>query len=297
MLLAIAGFVVLIIVAGVYGERILSFVTHSYSGNSDSELTLAEEEFVDKLLEEWSRDFHLTTIDQVAQNEGIECTPEFRYRIASYLARTPMLHRQLVQWKAPTVSLTNDEKRVAAYILMRMKPDPNFPSMEEMTKSLNLDERTISKALHILYQFSFLDREMRFKFFPGPYSLREDHEEHVSEWYLHYVEIVREDGRRFNVQCILDALKLVYEDFFGENIEINTYCPETLQKIKIVAKMGDIAEVDPPSAFVFIGGTCAMNLTFTRQGLIERWKKGHPDVPAGQAYTVQDLLARIKEER
>jgi hypothetical protein len=297
MLIAIAGLVVLIALAGFYGENVFQFAMRSFAESPDVELTLAEEEFVDKLLEEWSRDFHLTTIDQVAHNENLEYTQEFRYRIATYLARTPTLHRQLIQWKAPSVSLTNDEKRIAAYILTRTKADPKFPTTEEMQKFFNLDERTLNDALVILYQFSFLDREKKLKYFPGPYFLREDHEEHVSEWFLHYVEIERESGERFNVQCIVDALKLVYEDFMGENIVITTYCPETLMKIKIVANRGEITEIDPPSSVVFLGGTCPMNLTFTKEAPIKRWVSQHPDIPEGKTYGVEELLENIKEER
>lgn len=296
-LLAVAGIVALIIAVGLYGERILDFVSGSFSRNSDVGLTLEEEKFVDVLLGEWSKDFHLTTIEQVAHNDGVEYTQEFRYRIASYLGQTPTLHRQLIQWQVPTVSLTNDEKRIAAYILMRTKADPSFPTLEEIKKATELEERTVKDALEILYQFSFLDREKKLKFFPGPYRLREDHEERISEWFLHYVEIEREDGRRFNVQCVVDALKLVFEDFMGEDVVINTFCPQSLQKIKFTAHRGEVTEVVPADAVIFLGGTCPTNLAFARQGQLERWKKEHSEVSTGETYSVDQLLARIQEER
>lgn len=296
-ILTIVGVVLLILIIAIYGESLIDWFSSHVGEQEAITLTIEEEAFVDQLLEEWSQDFRLTSVRQTALNEGLEYNHDFRYRIASYLAVTPSIHRQLLTWRTPTFVLTNEEKRVAKYILIRNTGDSSLPSMTEMKKALGLDEDVIEEAFFILYQLGFLDKEQRFRFLPATYSLNPKHEEYIPQWCLHYFEIVREDGRKFNVQCILDALKMVYEDFIGEEITINTYCPDCLQSIQIVARMGELAEVRPPSTIVLKGGTCPTNLAFVGSSHMERWMKDKTGIEDRRAHTLEELLELIKEER
>jgi hypothetical protein len=296
-ILMILGIVLLILLIGMYGEELIDRFSSSLSESTDVQLTLEEEGFVDMLLEEWSQDFRLTTVRQTALNEGVEYNHDFRYRIASYLARTPSLHRQLIAWKFPMFVLSNDEKRVAKYILMRGSAENGLPAMEEMQKALNLDKDTIKEAYFILYQLGFLNKEKKLKYFPGPFSLNPDHEEQIPSWSLHYFEMVREDGRRLNVQCVLDAMKLVYEDFAGEEVTLNTYCPDCLQSITITAKLGELVEINPHSTVVLKGGSCTTNLAFVSSQHLKRWAGENPSIQNRKAHDIYELLELIKEER
>ncbi len=296
-ILAVAGIAAVIVFFALFGDEIIDRISDYPSEGPAVQLTLEEEEFLDKMLEQWSRDFRITSIRQTARLEGFEYTQELRYRMTIYLVQTPTLHRQLVSWRAPTYALTNEEKKVAKYILLRDGAGSGIPPLEEIGKALGLEEEVIEMALEILYQLRFLDRETHLKFFHGDYTLSPNHEEFVPEWSLHYVEIVREDGRSFNVQCIVDALKLVYEDFIGEEVLIRTYCPVSLQDIEIKARYGEIVEVDPMTSLILLGGSCPQNLTFARQSQLSRWKEMHSDLEGAETYTAEELLYRVKQER
>jgi hypothetical protein len=296
-ILSIIAVILLIMGIGFYGDELIGRFTSASRGSEDVQLTVEEEGFVDKLLEEWSQDFHITNIQQVALNDSVKYDHDMRYRITSYLAKNPKIHRQLMVWHLPTFALTNDEKRVAKFILMRNKAGTGIPAMEEMKKALGLDKDTIDEAFFILYQLGFLDRGKVLKIFPGAYSLSPDHENHVPEWSLHYTEIVREDGRRFNVQCFLDALKMIYEDFIGEKVTVNTYCPDCLQPITVVASMGQVIDTEPNTTVILKGGTCPTNLAFISAGHLKRWAADHPEIKDRNPYFIDQLLDSIKEER
>jgi len=296
-ILSVVGVVLLILVIGMYGDDLIEVFSSATVRDDIVQLTIEEEGFVDALLTEWSQDFRITNIQQAAQNEGVDYNHDMRYRITSYLAKTPRLHRQLMSWKYPTFALTNDEKKLAKFIMIRTASGGDMPTMEEMKKALGVDEDTIDEAFFILYQLAFLDRGKRLKFLPGPYSLNPDHAEHVPDWSLHYTEIVREDGRKFNVQCFLDALKLIYEDFLGEKITINTYCPDCLQEIKVEFEGGVVTDVQPTSLVVLKGGTCPTNLAFVSEGHLKKWASMQSAIEDRNAYSISQLIDIIEMQR
>jgi len=285
----VAGMVLLLVIHAACSNRVMR--------ENSVQLSIQEKAFLDMMLEEWNHDFRLTTIRQIADNEGFEYDHDLRYRIATYLVNHESIHRQLQVWRSPLFILTNDEKVLANYILKNAAVGENIPAVEEMKKALSMDEESIEEALFILQKLGFLHHEKLLKIFPGEYTLNPEHEEMVPWWSLYFTEIEREDGRRFNFQCVLDAMKLIFEDFTGEKVKITTYCPDCLRSIQVETDNGEITDIKPRTSVALKGGSCPTTYIFVTSGHFKRWIDDRPEIVDRKPYNLINLFELIKEER
>lgn len=148
----------------------------------------------DRLRTEWTRRFRVTTIDQAAAMTGIEFSDELRravrQRLASYHPDRGG-ERTRYTWRDDIYALTNDERLVAKWAMLKV-PDRPFSGSATAT-ALGLSEATAARALAFLTEIGFLVRA------DDAWRLGRDWRRQTLGLGLNFHEVLTA-GERFNVQ-------------------------------------------------------------------------------------------------
>ncbi len=110
-------------------------------------LTPDGQKVVDYLLADWQQKFRSTTIPHAMTNLGMEITDDLRLRIIGHLRSNPNLASNLRYWGANNYLLTNQERRIAKYLLNSYRDDNRLPDLQEMGITIGADVQELSSRL------------------------------------------------------------------------------------------------------------------------------------------------------
>jgi hypothetical protein len=114
---------------------------------------------VEHLLNEWGKDFSITSVDMAIDALKIRQSDGLRFRIGNHIKNHPELHEVLRRWGWETIVLTPDEKLVARTIVNRERDKQKPPSKAEVAKMVGMSEKEVERAVETLARYDILKRD------------------------------------------------------------------------------------------------------------------------------------------
>lgn len=136
-------------------------------------LSSAGQKVVEYLVADWQGRFRSTTIPHAMANLGMKTSDDLRLEIIRQLRNNPELARNLRFWGANNYLLTNEERRIAKYLLNTKRDEDRLPDIGELSAILGGGERELRGRLAFMAKAGLLaisDTE------PLGYELSEDAE-------------------------------------------------------------------------------------------------------------------------
>lgn len=115
-----------------------------------------EERILKYLLDDWGKDYNVTSVDLAMKTLGISSSDELRFRVGSHIKEHPELHEVIRQWGWQTLALTPDEKLVARSIVNRQRDKQRPPSLAETARLAGISEKQVQAALAMLARYGIL---------------------------------------------------------------------------------------------------------------------------------------------
>ena len=114
---------------------------------------------VDYLLADWEMKFRSTSIPWAMSNLGIEQGDELRLEVANYLRANKRKANNLKWWGANNYILTDDEKRIAKYLLNGYGQEQHLPTLDKLAAAVALPSRELDRSLAFMARMGFLVKE------------------------------------------------------------------------------------------------------------------------------------------
>ena len=111
---------------------------------------------VDYLLADWKQKFRSTSIPWAMDNLGIGQDDELRFEVANYLRANKRKAKNLKWWGANNYILTDDEKRIAKYLLNGYGEEQHLPTLDELASAVELPTRELDSSLAFMAKVGFL---------------------------------------------------------------------------------------------------------------------------------------------
>lgn len=92
---------------------ILVFAANSMAAQPKGKLTTSDKKVIDFLVNDWGKDYSVTSLDIAMDAVGVKQSEETHFRIGSYIKAHPELHEVIRRWGWVTLVLTPDEKLIA----------------------------------------------------------------------------------------------------------------------------------------------------------------------------------------
>jgi predicted DNA-binding transcriptional regulator len=118
-----------------------------------------EKKIVQYLVNDWGKDYSITTVDTATEALGLPQSDQMRFRIGKYIKRHPELHSVIRQWGWQTVALTPNEKLVARAIVNRERDKQKPPSIGDLAKAVRISEKEANAAVEMLAHLGILKRD------------------------------------------------------------------------------------------------------------------------------------------
>jgi|GEM_PF-281026 len=115
-----------------------------------------ERRILEYLLDDWGKDFSVTSIDLAMRALRIRSSDELRFRVGSYIKEHPELHATLRRWGWQTLVLPPDEKLVARAIVNRQRDRQPLPSIAEIARLVGISQKQTKAALAMLERYHIL---------------------------------------------------------------------------------------------------------------------------------------------
>src|SRR5260370_33439879 len=96
---------------------LLLFVNRESAANDQAQLSAQEQKVIEYLVEDWSEDSSVTSVDIAVNAVKVAPSEETRFRIGSYIKADPELHEVIRPWGWGTLLLTPDEKLIASALI------------------------------------------------------------------------------------------------------------------------------------------------------------------------------------
>jgi len=139
---------------------LLLFV-NSTSAATDQALNAQEQKVIDYLVEDWSKDFRVTTVDIAMKAVKVDPTDETRFRIGSYLKAHPELHEVIRRWGWVTLVLTPDEKLLARALINGQRDGKSAPSISKLAEAVAVREPDVKRGLTMLERYEILKKDSK----------------------------------------------------------------------------------------------------------------------------------------
>lgn len=154
------------------------------------ELSADAQRVVDYLVEDWSKQFRSTSIPLAMENLGIAPNGDLRLEVLEHLRAHRELANNLRLWGANNYVLTNEERRLAKYVVGVAEGDQHTLRLEDMAAALAIPQARLPQRLAFLARVGFLqgDRAQ-----PAGYSLVSDYKPWAGPL-QHNFHTVRIDG-------------------------------------------------------------------------------------------------------
>ena len=112
---------------------------------------------VDYLLSDWAHKFRSTTIPTAMSNLGFEANDDLRLELIRHFRNNPDLARNLRYWGPNNYVLTNNEKRIAKYLLNAQRDHDQLPGLTELSDTIGLAESNMRDRLKFLARVELLE--------------------------------------------------------------------------------------------------------------------------------------------
>ena len=126
------------------------------------------------LLADWQERFRSTTIPHAMANLGMKTSDDLRLEIIRHLRNNPGLAQNIRFWGANNYLLTNEERRIAKYLLNTNRDEDRLPDIRELSAGLGGGERELRGRLAFLAKAGLLATS---ETEPLGYELTEDAEQ------------------------------------------------------------------------------------------------------------------------
>ena len=115
-----------------------------------------EKRIVQYLLNDWGKDYSITSVDIAIDALGLRQSDQMRFRIGKYVKDHPEIHSVIRQWGWQTVALTPNEKLVARAIVNRERDRQKPPLMDDLAKAVGISEKEAKAAVEMLARLAIL---------------------------------------------------------------------------------------------------------------------------------------------
>ena len=136
------------------------------------ELTAEGNKVVQELLADWETRFRATDIATAMNNLEIAPNDELRLAVGERFREDPAMARPLRQWGAKNFILSNDEKRLAKYLISVYEQSKAMPSLAAIAEAVELPADEVKARLEFMAKAGLLERSESQA--PG-YALVEDY--------------------------------------------------------------------------------------------------------------------------
>lgn len=124
---------------------------------SAQELSRDAERVVGYLLQDWQRQFSSTSIPHAMEFIGVEANDDTRLEIAEHLRANGSLAKNLQWWGANNYIFTNDEKRLAKYLILAHEHGAIVPSAATTAAALEIEADELQDRLWFMARAGFLE--------------------------------------------------------------------------------------------------------------------------------------------
>lgn len=111
---------------------------------------------VEYLVADWQGRFRSTTIPHAMANLGMKTSDDLRLEIIRHLRNNPELARNIRFWGANNYLLTNEERRIAKYLLNTNRDEDRLPDIGELSAILGGGERELRRRLAFMAKAGLL---------------------------------------------------------------------------------------------------------------------------------------------
>ena len=108
------------------------------------------------LLADWQERFRSTTIPHAMANLGMKTSDDLRLEVIRHLRNNPELARNIRFWGANNYLLTNEERRIAKYLLNTSRDENRLPDIRELTAVLGGSEKEFRERLAFMAKVGLL---------------------------------------------------------------------------------------------------------------------------------------------
>lgn len=248
------------------GQKEQSSRTEVSTANVPEKFVGDERQIVGKLFEMWSRKGHVTSVDQAAAALGIEANDSVRADLLTKFNENLNIHERLGRYRAGTFVLTNDEKRIAEYIIRNEKKNREFPTLEQTAADLNMTPEQVKGRLRFLATIEmFYDLGGPDEYNKLGFSFGHKLSDFTFDLGVRQHVFSVDGGMPMNVGCAKEAFFVVATEFPKNEVTYTTYDPFSLERIEMVFKGDEVVSISPESAKLFEGGTCGTNNLFVSE--------------------------------
>lgn len=128
-------------------------------GQQKTSLTAQEKEVVDFLVNDWGKDYSITSVDIAMAALIIPPSDETRFRIGSHIKAHPKLHEVIRRWGWVTLVLTPDEKLIARTLINAERKYKTTPSVSEIAQAVAIGEDQTRSGLAMLERYEIIKRD------------------------------------------------------------------------------------------------------------------------------------------
>ena len=111
---------------------------------------------VEYLVADWQGRFRSTTIPHAMANLGMKTSDDLRLEVIRHLRNNPELARNIRFWGANNYLLTNEERRIAKYLLNTSRDENRLTDIGELTAVLGGSEKEFRERLAFMAKAGLL---------------------------------------------------------------------------------------------------------------------------------------------
>ncbi len=120
------------------------------------ELSADAQRVVDYLLDDWAKQFRSTSIPLAMDNLAMEPDDVLRLEIGRHFREHTDLARNLRFWSANNYIFTNEEKRLAKFLIQAHETSERTPALDETAGALGVDPESLRDRLAFMAEAGFL---------------------------------------------------------------------------------------------------------------------------------------------
>ncbi|MEE8586531.1 MAG: hypothetical protein V3T83_16945 [Acidobacteriota bacterium] len=121
-----------------------------------AELSADGQKVVDYLLKDWSKRMHSTSIPQAMENMAMAQDDGLRLEIGEHFRDNSRIAGNVRAWGANNYLLSDQEKRIAKYLINSFNADSKLPDLGQASKALNIPAGRLKQRLAFMARAGFL---------------------------------------------------------------------------------------------------------------------------------------------
>lgn len=138
---------------------LLSLTGAANATSDQGQLNAEDQKVIDYLVNDWGKDFSVTSVDIAMAALKVEQSDEIRFRIGNYIKTHPELHEIVRRWGWVTLVLTPDEKLIARALINAERDAQPTLSTAELAKAVGVSEAEVKSGLNLLERYEILKKD------------------------------------------------------------------------------------------------------------------------------------------